>query len=67
MFDTAISLYMYLAQCSPLAANVDARPELSPIPRSDSVTPTNELVDEESLTPKSVNQSIVHVQCSLIV
>ena len=37
------------------------RPELSPAPqsdrsdRSDSVTPTNELADEESLTPRSVS------------
>lgn len=37
------------------------RRERSPAPhfdRSDSVTPTNEVVDEESLTPRSVSSAI---------
>ena len=38
-----------------LTAESTLHAELSPGPRSDSVTPTNELADEESLTPKSVS------------
>ena len=52
------NVYVVLVAVGSLSVH---RPELSPAPqsdrsdRSDSVTPTNELADEESLTPRSVS------------